>query len=323
MIDRPVEGGNATDPGAGPADGRRRAAMSARDVAILRSLADRIDPTDPGAHNNLGVVFFQKGLVEDALAAFERALELEPRLEVARTNIQIAYARSGHLRRRVKELLSRLAENRGNVEARDALARTYLLGGNPEGAAREWRTLLGANPGSVPLHMKVAYAEAEMGRPGEAERLLIRALDLAPDDAAIHVQLAELHQSRGETLKALGSARRAADLAPTDARVHALVAALLDTLGRTAEARDARTRAAALDPAVLEEEPHLSLERYFSMSAVRAEREPASRWATAIGAVSEQGRRALASPARDARLRLPATPVVCAWVWGCQLIEVG
>ncbi|HUG40467.1 MAG TPA: tetratricopeptide repeat protein [Longimicrobiales bacterium] len=275
MIDRPVEVMNAAAPGTAGGDGRRRAAMSARDVAILRSLADRIDPSDPGAHNNLGVVFFQKGLVEDAVAAFERALELDPRLEVARTNIQIAYARSGLYRRRVAELLDRVAGHPADAEARDALARTYLLGGDPEGAAREWRSLLGAGAENLPLLMKLAYAEAECGRHAEAERFLARALELAPDEGAVHLQRAELHQRQGDLTGAAISARRAAVLAPDHARAHALLADLLEGLGRDREAAAARERAEALDPAVLEGERHLSLERYFSITAARAEREPA------------------------------------------------
>ena len=56
-------------------------ALSERDLAVLRSFARRIDPSDAGAHNNLGVLYYQKGLVEDAIAAFTRALELDPKMQ--------------------------------------------------------------------------------------------------------------------------------------------------------------------------------------------------------------------------------------------------
>ena len=69
---------------------------STRDLEILRSLARRISPDDAGAHNNLGVVFYQKGLHEEAIAAFERALELDPRMQVAERNLQIAYFHTGY-----------------------------------------------------------------------------------------------------------------------------------------------------------------------------------------------------------------------------------
>ena len=53
--------------------------LSERDLAVLRSFAGRIDPSDAGAHNNLGVLYYQKGLVEEAIAEFVKALELDPR----------------------------------------------------------------------------------------------------------------------------------------------------------------------------------------------------------------------------------------------------
>ena len=37
---------------------------SERDREVLRSFARRIDPSDAGAHNNLGVLYYNKGLYE-------------------------------------------------------------------------------------------------------------------------------------------------------------------------------------------------------------------------------------------------------------------
>ena len=138
--------------------------MSGRDEEILRSLADRIDAGDAGAHNNMGVVFYQKGLVEDAVRAFERALELDPRLDVARSNVEVAYRESGYFDQRVELLRQRVRRDPSDAETRDALARTFLLGGEPGAAAREWAALLESRPDNQVLHMKLAYAEAEQGR---------------------------------------------------------------------------------------------------------------------------------------------------------------
>ena len=43
-------------------------AISERDLAVLRSFADRIDPSDAGAHNNIGVLYYQKRLIPEAIA---------------------------------------------------------------------------------------------------------------------------------------------------------------------------------------------------------------------------------------------------------------
>ncbi|MDX1675366.1 MAG: tetratricopeptide repeat protein, partial [Longimicrobiales bacterium] len=124
MTSREAEPGTTATRDRGPAS-VRRVAMSRRDEEILRSLADRIDPEDAGAHNNLGVVFYQKGLIDDAIRAFERALELDPRLEVARANVELAYLDSGHFRERVESLRARIRRDPDDADAKDALARTY------------------------------------------------------------------------------------------------------------------------------------------------------------------------------------------------------
>ena len=279
MIERPeAERGGDTSAAAAAGAGspRRRSAMSARDVSILRSLAERIDPRDAGAHNNLGVVFFQKGLVEDAVVAFERALELDPRLEVARRNAEVAFLESGQFRARVRSLSERLSAAPGDAAARDALARTFLLGGDPEGAARHWGILLEQRPESVPLLMKLAYADMERGQTGRALTLLERAAQLSPEEAAIHLQLAELLHQRGELERSGGGAPRPAARRRHGPRLGPVEPDPQRTRpGRRGERRagsggDARSGRA-------EHESHLSLERYRSASVARRARVPRTR----------------------------------------------
>ena len=62
---------------------------SERDRDVLRSFARRIDPSDAGAHNNLGVLYYNKGLYEEAVSAFSRALELDPKMQVAQRNLEM------------------------------------------------------------------------------------------------------------------------------------------------------------------------------------------------------------------------------------------
>ena len=63
--------------------------------------ARRIDPSDAGAHNNLGVLYYNKGLLGEAVAAFSRALELDAKMQVAQRNLEIAYFNTGYYDRRV------------------------------------------------------------------------------------------------------------------------------------------------------------------------------------------------------------------------------
>src|SRR5471032_1311778 len=90
---------------------------SERDRDVLRSFARRIDPSDAGAHINLGVLYYNEGLYEEAVSAFMRALELDAKMQVAQRNLEIAYFNTGYCDKRVGELNDRL---RAHPEQRDA-----------------------------------------------------------------------------------------------------------------------------------------------------------------------------------------------------------
>lgn len=61
-------------------------ALSTRDREILRGLAARIDDRDAGARNNLGVLYFNKGMYEEALEQFDLGIEIDPSSTMARRN---------------------------------------------------------------------------------------------------------------------------------------------------------------------------------------------------------------------------------------------
>jgi len=104
------------------ATARPPAAAHGGEIDILRSFARRIDPSDAGAYNNLGVLYFRKGLTDEAIVAFSRALALDERMGVARRNLEIAYGESGILERRLHDLEERLRANPEDLEALVELA---------------------------------------------------------------------------------------------------------------------------------------------------------------------------------------------------------
>src|SRR5215208_5086611 len=91
---------------------------SQRDRDVLRSFARRIDPSDAGAHNNLGVLYYNKGLYEEAVGAFMKALELDPKMQVAQRNLEIAYFNTGYYDKRVTELREKLRQKPEDRDAR-------------------------------------------------------------------------------------------------------------------------------------------------------------------------------------------------------------
>lgn len=154
------------DPVAAPTVGGTR---SARDLDILRSLARRIPVGDARAHNNLGVVYYRNGLYAEAVEQLERALELDPDMQVAERNLHIVYFASGYYDERVSGLHTRLELDADDQKARRRLALAYLYGGDPAAAIVEWRKLLQAFPRDARLHEQIAWAERKRGNLEAAE----------------------------------------------------------------------------------------------------------------------------------------------------------
>src|SRR5438270_6718733 len=170
---------------------------SERDREVLRSFAQRIDPTDAGAHNNLGVPYYNKGLHEEAVAAFMRALELDQKMQVAQRNLEIAYFNTGYYDKRIPELRERLRQHPEDREARWELGRTYALVGQQPQAIEEFTALLQYHPKDVGALLQLALAEKQAGDIGRAQEWLARALVLDKDSSILHFYLGEVLYNRG------------------------------------------------------------------------------------------------------------------------------
>ena len=212
-------------------------ASSPRDTEILRSLARRVDPSDPGAQNNLGVLYYRRGMFDEAIAAFSRALALDERMRVARRNLEIAFGEPGLLERRVAELSARLAEA----------------------------------PDDLGLLVECGIAEKTAGNLDSAERKFRHALRHDPDSSVLHFFLAEIFYNRGLGEEALRFLRRSIDLNPANPDAHYLAGFILGDLGRVDEAREANRRAVALNPSLTRAQANLSLESRQSAQTLRRE----------------------------------------------------
>lgn len=212
---------------------RPPAAANGGEIDILRSFARRIDPSDAGAYNNLGVLYFRKGLTDEAIVAFSRALALDERMRVARRNLEIAYGDTGLVERRLQALEERLR----------------------------------ADPSDLEALVQSAIAEKTAGRLDRAQELLQRAVSLDADSSVIHFLLAETLYNRGLSEQAMRSVRRSIELNPENPDAHYLLGFLLGDLGRAEDAAQANRRAVMLNPTLVRAQANLSLERYRAAEA--------------------------------------------------------
>ena len=235
---------------------------SQRDLEILRGLARRINPHDAGAHNNLGVVYYNKGLYEEAIDQFELALELDADMQVAERNLQIVYFGTGYFDRLVADLRARLEVEPDDTEARARLARALLHTGDPDAALVEWEEVGSRSPDDARVHEYIARVQMRRGDQDEALGALRRAATLNPQDARLQLQIGTVMYRRGAAAEAREPLETAVARDPGLAEAFHLLAFVYGDLGMEDRAARASKRAAELNPSYTKTEANLSIDSH-------------------------------------------------------------
>jgi tetratricopeptide (TPR) repeat protein len=169
---------------------------------ILLSFASRVDRNDPGALNNLGVLYFRKGMYEEAIAQFKEALKIDPKFDLARENLQYLFAET-------------------RMEDPDV---------------SHWRTEVDKDPANVEaiLHLGVSYKN--MGRIEEASEALERAVKLDPRNFVAILHLGSVYKAGGLFTEALEQYLAVKDEAGNSAVYSTDLGEIYYNLGKTDEA---------------------------------------------------------------------------------------
>ncbi len=235
-------------------------APGVRDVELLRAMAHRIDPQDPGAFNNLGVLYHSKGLHADAVEAFLRALALDPRMRTAARNLEIAAAQNGACDARLTALATRLEADEFDLDARRERARLLRLIGRHAEAAQQFDALIAEDPDDAASLFERGLIEQAAGDLRRAQRWFERAVNAASDDPISRLHLAEVLYQRGQNEQALDALTDLLAICPTIAEAHLLHGFVLGDMGRHEAARAAAQLAASINPALQTLQADLSIE---------------------------------------------------------------
>jgi Tfp pilus assembly protein PilF len=121
------------------------------------------------ARNNLGLLYYSRGMPDNAVDQFRRAIAI----------------------------------NAGYIRARGNLAAVLTSAGRVAEARAELRAALALAPRDVDLLVNMALVEKADHRPEQATEILVRALGMSPEHAAAHYNLAVLYEERESLALAL------------------------------------------------------------------------------------------------------------------------
>lgn len=193
----------------------------------------RIEEPRVRAHyyNNVGAQKFSRaGSQHEALAYFEKALELDATFIPARINLAVAQRRRGLYDAAEANLMAVLDLDRRNPQAASGLATLYGAMGR-DADAKTWRSrrqrFLERNPFH---HYRLGLAALQQDDPASARKHFKRAIVRQVDEAIFHEQLAMANLRLGDRRQARANLRQALEHADEPAR-RQRIEAQLEELG--------------------------------------------------------------------------------------------
>ena len=115
--------------------------MLPRAVETYREVLD-LQPDWVEAHINLGVALYQMGQTEEARAAFQAAVQLDPMNGISRYNLGCVLEEQGHLDEAINHLRRAARAMPGHSDVHFNLALAYEKRGEPRLAREQWQLYL-------------------------------------------------------------------------------------------------------------------------------------------------------------------------------------
>jgi predicted O-linked N-acetylglucosamine transferase (SPINDLY family) len=185
--------------------------------AIIRAIQRR-----PAAayFSNLGNVCCALQRIDEALAAYHRALELQPDLADAHRNLASALRDAGRLDEALASYRRAAELEPDNAETQNSLGVTWMKRGEAEPAAACYRRAIGLRPRFFEAHSNLGNALKHLGRFDEAEAACRRAIELRPQCAEAWNNLGNAMTCQGKLDEADEAYRRALAIKPDFAEAH-------------------------------------------------------------------------------------------------------
>lgn len=202
----------------------------------------------PAFHNNQGNALKALDRLEEAAAAYRRALTHKPDHVEAHYNLGIVLQAQGKLEEALASLGKALAYRPDHAGAHNNLGSVLQEQGKLEAACAAFGRALSVRPDYAEAHSNLGNVLAAQGKLDEAIASHQRALALKPDYAQVHTNLGLALSKQGRLDEAVASFQRAMSFKPNDVEALFHLGNALRELGRLDEAAAAYQRALSVKP---------------------------------------------------------------------------
>ena len=191
-----------------------RQAMIYRDGETLWRDTLAKNPNAWMAHNNLGLLLFDRGRIDEAIGQYEAALRIKQNDDFAYNNLGNAFAAQSDMARAEHNFVAALAIAPDNAEAHNNLGNVLAGRSQWTDAAQQYEAALRANPRYADAHNNLANVLAVRGEGDAAVAQYREALRIDPTYAEAHYNLAVVLAGRGDKDAAIDELHAALRLRP-------------------------------------------------------------------------------------------------------------
>jgi len=217
----------------------RQAAMYGDIETLWRTTLAR----NPGcwmAHNNLGIVLFQKGQLDEAIEHYRTTLQMQPNFWDADYNLGSALLRKGQVDEAIFYCEKAIAMEPNDPDAQVALANALFQKKRIDDAIVHYQKAVTLRPDYFLARYGLGHALLEKGELGAAIEHCRAALLIRPDNAECHTILGIALDEKGQSVEAIQHYEKALEISPQSVSALNNLAWLLATSSNAALRNGAR-----------------------------------------------------------------------------------
>jgi len=165
-------------------------------------------------HCNLGLALFQKGQVDDAIAQYEKAVEIYPNYVAAHYNLGNALLQKGQLDKALAQYEKAVEIDPNDAEAHINLGNALFQKEQLDEAVAQFQKALEINPNDAEAQYNLGNAFFQKGQLDEAVAQFQKALKIDPNSFATHYNLGGAFFQKGQLDEAITQFREVLRLKP-------------------------------------------------------------------------------------------------------------
>jgi len=198
--------------------------------------AIQLDPEDAVAHYNLGLAYHGQGQLDEAVAEYQEAIRLNPDLSDAHTNLGAAYTDQGQADKAIAEYTEAIRLNPDDDSAHHNLGLVYAEQGKADEAIAEYQEAIRINPNKADAHYNLGRVYYRVDMLDEAIVEWKEAIRIDPEDSMTHNNLGRAYFDQGRADEAVVELTEAIRLDPENYRGHFNLGLAYRDQGRADEA---------------------------------------------------------------------------------------